>query len=166
MTLRIDHTLDVAAPAGIVWQVVADLPRYGEWNPFVVAASSTLVVGDPIDMEVRVLPFMTQRQRETISHNDPGRRFCYGLAKNRVGALYSERCHEISETGPGKCRYASRFALQGWLSPVVGLLLGGSLRRGFGEMSAAVRTRAEELAGTAGAASSSAPAPTGTSRGA
>jgi hypothetical protein len=146
MSIRIDHELAVSAPAEVVWEVLTDLARYGEWNPFVVAASSSLVVGEPIDMKVRVLSFMTQSQRETISHNEPGRSYCYGLARNRIGALYSERCHVITPIGPDRCTYESRFELAGWLSPVVSGLLGRSLRRGFTEMSEAVKLRAETLA--------------------
>ena len=145
MPLRIDHTLEIAAPAETVWQVLTDLPRYGEWNPFVVAASSSLVVGEPIDMRVRVVSFMIQSQRETISQHDPGRRYCYGLAKKGLGALHSERCHVVTPMDSGGCRYESRFELAGWLSPLVALLVGRSLRRGFAEMSAAVRLRAEAL---------------------
>jgi hypothetical protein len=146
MALRIDHEHPISASAEIVWQVLTDLPSYGEWNPFVVAASSSLVVGEPIDMKVRVLSFMTQSQRETISHYEPGRSYCYGLARNRVGALHSERCHVVQPTGPDGCTYVSRFELAGWLSPLVSLLLGRSLRRGFTAMSAAVKERAESLA--------------------
>jgi len=150
MSFRIDHTHEVAAPAEVVWEVITDLPRYGEWNPFVVAASSSLEVGAPIDMRVRVLSFMTQSQRETISHMEPGRSYCYGLARGRVAALYSERCHVVTPTGPGRCRYESRFLLSGWLSPLVAGLLGRSLRRGFTAMSAAVGRRAESLAASRG----------------
>jgi hypothetical protein len=150
MSLRIDHEHAVSAPAEVVWRVLTDLPRYGEWNPFVVEAASSLVVGEPIDMKVRVVSFMTQSQRETISHNDPGRSYCYGLPPTRIGALHSERCHVITPTGPESCTYASRFELAGWLSPLVSGLLGRSLRRGFTEMSAAVKRRAEALAHEAG----------------
>ena len=30
-------TIDIAAPVAVVWDVVTDLDRYGEWNPFVVS---------------------------------------------------------------------------------------------------------------------------------
>ena len=150
MPLRIDHTLEIAAPAERVWEVLTDFDAYGDWNPFVVQASASLEVGAAMDMRVRVLPFMTQGQREWITSVEPGRGFCYGLAKNALGALNSERCHRVLPQGEGRCRYESRFAIEGWLSGIVKGLLGGQLRRGFGEMSAAVKTRAESLAAPAG----------------
>jgi hypothetical protein len=137
----IEHDLEIAAPAARVWQVITDLDRYGEWNPFVVACRSSLVVGEPIDMRVRVLPFFAQPQREEIFEHEPGRRLCYGVAGG--AALSSRRCHEVTALGPDRARYVSRFALSGRLMPVVRGLLGGRLRAGFTAMSEGIRRRAE-----------------------
>jgi hypothetical protein len=145
MPLVIEHDLRVHAPAARVWDVVSDLASYPEWNPFVVKCSSTLAVGDPIQMRVRVLPFWAQPQRERILEHEPGRLLCYGLTDTPLGALASRRCHEVSAEGPASCRYVSRFALSGWLSPIVSGLLGRQLERGFTAMSTALVARAEGL---------------------
>lgn len=145
MPLVIAHDLRVDAPASRVWEVVTDLDRYPEWNPFVVHCASTLAVGDPIAMRVRVLPFLSQPQREWILEYEPGRRLCYGIASMPLGALASRRSHEISADGPSRARYVSHFQLSGWLAPLVAVLLGGALRRGFTAMSRALVERAEGL---------------------
>jgi hypothetical protein len=139
----IEHDLEVAAPAERVWAVIADLDRYGEWNPFVVACRSSLEVGTPIDMRVRVLPWFAQPQRETILEHEPGRRLCYGVPGDALGALRSRRCHEVTALAPARARYVSRFALSGWLMPVVRGLLGSRLRAGFEAMSTGIQRRAE-----------------------
>lgn len=54
MTFVIEQTIEVTATPAVAWEVIVDLPRYGEWNPFVVECRSTLAVGDPIDMRVHV----------------------------------------------------------------------------------------------------------------
>ena len=143
--MRLVHTIEIAAPAERVWQVIVDLDRYPEWNPFVVACRSSLRVGDPIDMRVRVLPFFAQPQRETILEHEPGRLLCYGLPKRGPGALFSRRCHEVDAQGHARSRYVSRFELDGWLAPVVRTLLGRRLAAGFAAMSAAIGKRAEEV---------------------
>src|SRR5262249_61355048 len=125
----IEHDLEVAAPAAAVWSVIVDLDRYPEWNRFVVACRSSLAVGDPIDMRVRVLPFFAQPQRETIFEHDPGRTLCYGVAGG--ASLASRRCHHVTPLGAARTRYVSRFQLSGRLMPVVRGLLGGRLRAGF-----------------------------------
>ncbi len=147
MPLRIDHTLEIEAPAEVVWQVLTDFDAYGEWNPFVVEATCALDVGSAMDMRVRVLPFMAQSQREWVTSVEPGRGFCYAMSMTPGRALRSERCHRVEPLLPERCRYESRFEIAGPLSAVVKGLLGGQLRRGFGEMSAAVKVRAESLVG-------------------
>ena len=149
-TLAIDHQHHVDAPAEVVWRVICDLERYPEWNPFVVSCESTLAVGDPIAMRVRVLPFLAQPQREWILEHEPDRRLCYGISSLPFGALASRRCHEVGSEGEARALYRSSFRLSGWLAPLVALLLGRRLRAGFGAMSAALCDRAEAL-GRAGA---------------
>lgn len=144
--MLITHTLEAAAPAATVWQVIVDLARYPEWNPFVVACRSTLVPGSPIDMRVRVLPFVAQPQRETIFEHIDGRRLSYGVASVPLGALTSRRSHEVEPLSPERSRYHSRFELNGWLAPVVQALLGRRLGIGFTAMSDALIARAEAIA--------------------
>ena len=145
MPFVIDEELEINAPIDVVWEVITDLPSYEHWNPFVVSCRSTLVVGDPIDMRVRIFSWFAQPQRETIQDHISGRRLCYGLDGGRMGAVISRRCHELQAAGPQRTRYQSRFALSGWLAPVTRILLGGCLRDGFRSMTAAIRQRAEQL---------------------
>src|SRR3546814_14762853 len=37
-----------------VWEVIRDLSKYPEWNPFCIECRSTLQPGDPIDMKVKL----------------------------------------------------------------------------------------------------------------
>ena len=119
MALVIEHAHEVAAPPDRVWQVVCDLSRYPEWNPFVVQCASTLTVGDPIDMRVRLFSAWAQPQREWIFEHVPGRRLCYGLPPGRLNALASRRSHDVTPSGAGGSRYVSHFELSGWLAPLV-----------------------------------------------
>jgi uncharacterized protein YndB with AHSA1/START domain len=44
--------VEIEAPASVVWEVLVDLPRYQEWNPFTEKAASTLRVGDEIHLYI------------------------------------------------------------------------------------------------------------------
>ena len=143
--LRIEQVIRVAAPADVVWEVVTDLAAYPTWNPFVVACRSTLEVGAPISMRVRVLPWIAQPQRERITEHEPGRRLCYGVPDLPLGALGSTRCHEVRALGPATSEYTSRFELRGWIAPIARALLGGRLAIGFEAMTSAIGVRAEAL---------------------
>lgn len=144
MALVIDRTLDIAAPAEIVWEVIRDLPRYGEWNPFCIEVKSTLRPGDPIDMRVKLMA-RPQFQREYVAEYEEGRGFAYCMKPVPGGALSSRRSHAIASLAADRCRYESRFRLQGWLMPLVRALLGRRLLTGFTAMNEGVRQRAERL---------------------
>lgn len=146
MAFTIEHDLEVAVPAPTLWQVIADLPAYGEWNPFVVACESTLEVGSPIHMRVHVMKAFAQPQTEIIFEHEPGRLLSYGLKGDVLGGLKSYRSHTVTDLGNGRSRYQSKFELSGWLVPLVALFVGRNLRRGFTEMSEAIVKRAESLA--------------------
>lgn len=144
----IDSTVEINAPAETVWQVITDLPRYGEWNPFCLAASSSLQPGDTIEMTVQ-LTARPQQVIEVMREFVPGRRFAYSMKPAPMGALSSLRSHDVEPLGPGRARYRSYFQLKGWLMPLVRALLGRKLEHGFGGMTTAVARRSEQLAGTA-----------------
>ena len=46
-------TVQIAAPAQVVWDVLVDFDRYREWNPFCVEASGVLEVGEPLSMKLK-----------------------------------------------------------------------------------------------------------------
>lgn len=143
MAIVIDHTLEIDAPLGTVWHVLTDLKNYGEWNPFVIACESSLQPGAAIYMQVKVLA-KAQPQKETIFEHAPQRLLSYGV-NLPLGLLKSYRVHELEMLNAKRTLYRSRFKLEGWLSPLVAMTLEKNLRRGFAEMSAELKARAEML---------------------
>jgi len=45
-------TVEIDAPASVVWEILADLPRCGEECPGCIKAESTLEIGAPIVMHL------------------------------------------------------------------------------------------------------------------
>lgn len=144
MRFVIEESREINAPADIVWEVITDLPRYGDWNPFVSKCESTLKPGDPIDMTVHLMA-KPQKQREWITDYREGHGFAYRMKPVPGGALSSARWHDITPTTDGHCRYTSHFELRGWLMPLVRALMGTRLHKGFRGMTAGVAERAEAL---------------------
>ncbi len=145
MAFVLRDALEIEAPVALVWGVITDLPRYPEWNPFVVRVRSSLGVGDSIAMRVRVTPLFAQPQRETILECLPQQRLCYGVRGVPGNALRSTRCHELHPQGSERTNYCSHFELDGWLAPLTRTLLGRRLAWGFGAASRALKERAELL---------------------
>lgn len=145
MSIEIDHELEIDAPAAVVWDVITDTARYGEWNPFVLECQTDLRPGGPINMKVR-LGNSTQKANEVIDEVHEGRGYSYRMKPLPVGALRSYRTHAIEPVGEKACIYRSHFELHGWLSPLVGAIMASKLQEGFDGMSDAIKDRAEELA--------------------
>lgn len=144
MAFVIDASVDIDAPAELVWQVITDFAHYGEWNPFVSECSSSLIPGEPIDMLVHLGP-RPRRQREFIRSHTPGSELSYAMKPVPLGTLHSLRSHTLTPLDANRTRYESHFELAGWLHPVVVALLGKHLQRGFAGMTAGVKERAESL---------------------
>ena len=46
--------IEIDAPPDDVFDILTDLDRYAEWNPFTPRIDSTLELGAPVDMRVRL----------------------------------------------------------------------------------------------------------------
>ncbi|GED96756.1 SRPBCC domain-containing protein [Gordonia crocea] len=149
MSFVLEHSMEIAAPAATVWAVLTDFGAYGEWNPFVPRASCVLEPGGAFDMDVRLIGSGLRHQREFINHVDPGRSFSYSMKPAPLGLLSSERVQTVAPSGPRTSHYSSHFQIDGLLAPVVAALLGGGMRRGFDEMAAGLKDRAEGVSGGA-----------------
>ncbi len=142
MAFKLKQTIEIGAPVDVVWNVIVDFQSYREWNPFVVEATSSLQVGEPITMRVHIFTSFAQSQRETIFEHVPRERLCYGL---RGRAIRSHRCHELRPLEGDRTEYTSDFELAGPFAPLTRALLGRRLERGFREMTNALGKRAEAL---------------------
>lgn len=141
----IDRTLDIDAPADVVWHVLTDFARYGEWNPFVPEATCDLRPGGAIEMQVNLRDGKTQFQREWVNSVTPGKTFSYSMKPVPLGALRSERVQTVEPLGDGRTRYTSHFEIAGWLQPLVTGLFGDGMRKGFEGMALRLKQRAETL---------------------
>ena len=145
MSFVIDISHEIDASPEVVWDVITDLKRYHEWNPFVVDCKSSLQPGDPIDMQVQLMG-RPQRQVEFILENVEGKYLAYRMKPLPLGALSSRRSHTVEALPGGRCRYESHFELNGWMMPLVRGLLKSRLEKGFTGMSQGIVERSAQLA--------------------
>ena len=142
LKLVFDH--QIAAPVECVWGVITGFEEYGEWNSFTPACEAELRPGASITMTVN-LGRRVIKQTECVHEVTPCTLFEYRMKP--VGPLLrSYRQHRVTPIGSDETHYQSVFVLYGWLSPIVGLLLGKDLSAGFERMSRELKHRAEHLA--------------------
>ncbi len=144
--------IEIDAPADLVFQILTDLPGYTRWNPFTPRAVSTLEIGAPIDMRVRLMPFYTRGQREFVSELSPlRRRVAWGMHMGKADWGRGHRTQEIMRLDERRCRYVCEDNIGGRLRPLIISLFGGAMQRGFDDVAHALKKEAEQRA-RAGAA--------------
>ncbi len=122
---------EIDAPIEAVWAVLIDVDRYGEWNPFTPIAKTTLEVGTPIDMRVRMDGLgISVSQRETIRAVEEHARLVWGMDM-MLGLIRAERTQTLTPLAGGRTRYRTEDVIEGPLEPLVRVLMGGSIQRGF-----------------------------------
>jgi len=133
---------EIDAPVERVRAILGDLAAYPDWNPFTPGAESTLQVGDPIQLRVRLLAERPMRWQETISAVQPDR-LCWKMKLGAHFLLAAERCQILTALDAGRTRYVSEDRFQGLLAPLVLLLFGRAMQRGFSDCAMALKKRAE-----------------------
>ncbi|HWU31489.1 MAG TPA: SRPBCC domain-containing protein [Marmoricola sp.] len=146
MAIVIDHVVEIDAMPETVWGVLTDFENYEQWNPLAVHCKTSLVPGEPIDMEVQLKPGPLRKQREFVRSCTPGVEFIYEMKPVGGGrVLRSQRAQKLEAIDGGRTRYVAHFEIRGLLSPLVVALLGKDLRRGFDGVAAGLKARAEGL---------------------
>ena len=136
------HPMDIRAPAEDVWGILADVEKYGEWNPFTTRVESALEVASPVDLLVDMRFFKT-RQRQWIQAVEPPGLLAWGMAGGARLLLLSRREQRLETRGDRRCRYHTTDTFSGLLAPLVVLLFGRIVRRGFNDAARALKARAE-----------------------
>jgi hypothetical protein len=136
--------IEIQATAEKVWQVLADLANYPEWNPFITRAAGEARVGGKVDITVgsgggqRVLHC-------TVVKADPGRELTW---KYHVGAAFlfsGEHSMVIEVVGENRVRFVDREVFNGLLVPLQAKAIDGESRSGFEAMDRALKARAEGI---------------------
>jgi len=146
--------VEIEAPAALVWEILVDLPRYGEWNPFCVRAESTLEMGAPVKMSLvdyanpgRLVPNV-----EHICAFEPGRMISWELKYDPAWPYPARRDQIITPLGDQRCRYVSTDAFTGENGIHVMRFAGAWVERAFNDSARALKHRAETLHRERGAA--------------
>ncbi|MCW0199360.1 SRPBCC domain-containing protein [Sphingopyxis sp.] len=139
--------VEIAAPAALVWAILVDLPRYGEWNPFCIAAESTLEMGAPVHMTLKSYtePDATFPNCEYVCAFEPGRLLSWALPHDDAWPYPARRDQIIEALGEEACAYHSTDAFLGPNGIHVMRFAGPWVKRAFDDTARALKARAEAM---------------------
>lgn len=139
--------IEIDAPASVVWEVLTDLPRYGEWNPFCVWAESTLEMGAPVHMRLvnYTVPGTLAPNCEFICGFEPERLLSWEMPDSEAWPYPARRDQIIEPLGEQRCRYVSTDAFTGPNGIHVMRFAGPWVTRAFNDSARALKARAEAI---------------------
>ncbi|MFI7675927.1 SRPBCC family protein [Actinophytocola sp. NPDC049390] len=139
-------TVEIAAPASVVWAVLTDFAHYPQWNPYTVAVTSTLEIGTPIDL---TLPNPdgsagTFVNREWVRVVEPPHHLRYDTASEMPG-IFAVRDQWVTPLDDKRCTYHTTDTISGKYADKVMEMTGDWVKAGFDSVAIALQARAEAL---------------------
>ncbi len=138
--------IEIGAPAERVWQILTDFASYPEWNPFVRSISGEAKEGAQLEVYLQPSGARGMTFRPTVLKAEPSRQFSW-LGHLFISGLFDgEHAFEIEQLAENRVRFVQRESFRGLLVPLLLRMLANDTRRGFEEMNAALKARAEAAA--------------------
>lgn len=136
--------IEIDASPEVVFDLLTDLAKYPEWNPFTPHIDSTLELGTAVRMQVRLgTGPKLNRQVEYVTANERPVRLCWGANIPLRFLIRADRCQTLEPLEDGRTRYICTDAISGLLAPLVIRFFGPAMQRGFEDCALALKKRAE-----------------------
>lgn len=138
--MHYERVVEINAPPERVWAVMADVERWHEWTASIREAQ--LLDGAPLAEGTRVrirqprLPATVWR----VSSFQPDRGFAWESSGPGTSTIAN---HRIEANGTGSSRVALSIRIEGILAGLVGVLMGGMIRRYVNMEAEGLKQRAE-----------------------
>jgi hypothetical protein len=139
---RIEHRINVDAPAEAIWALLGDLENWGRWNPLYPEATGVSRVGETLNAVIAIPGMKPSKFRSVISEWRPNRKLEWRVS-NAGGLMRMRRYMEIEPVGAQACAFANGEIFGGPLGPAMGRLMASRVQEGFRRMSEALKEAAE-----------------------
>ena len=141
MPFKLEHRLGVQAPAEIIWDSLADLTTWADWNPLYPKAAGNIRIGEVLTLELALPGQPVQTIQPKVLDWAPQDHIHWRLTMFR-GLVTSVRYLEIEIMGDTACVVSNGEIFSGLLSPLVRTQR-RAIREGFTAMGEAIKARAE-----------------------
>ncbi|MEM9704789.1 MAG: SRPBCC domain-containing protein [Pseudomonadota bacterium] len=140
--------VEINAPNTLIWEILTDLPRYPEWNPFCVECESTLEMGAPVKMKLKdyVTPGNFFDNCEFVCAFDPPKLLSWQLPYSDEWPYPARRDQIIERISDTISTYQSTDAFLGDNGIHVMRFAGPWVKRAFDDTAHALKARAEKMA--------------------
>src|SRR6185369_16369952 len=128
------------------WEILTDLDRYGEWNPFCIKCVSTLEMGAPVTMTMtNFWNDETATFVEYVCAFEPNKLLAWEMYWTEAWPYAGRRDQFIESLGPEKCTYRTTDAFLGENGIHIARFGMGWIKAGFDGTCHALKKRAEAI---------------------
>jgi hypothetical protein len=138
----VSSEIEIAAPAGPVWDVLTNMERYPEWNPFIRELQGTLQVGERLNVRIQPPGGRAMAFRPIVRSFVPERELVWLGHLVIPGLFDGEHRFSIQPLEEDRVRFRQAETFRGLLVPLTQSILNRT-RRGFEAMNRALKERAE-----------------------
>lgn len=140
-------TVDIEAPAALVWHVLTDTANYSAWNPHCIRIDSTLRIGDPVAMTLvsYTTPGRLDQVVEYLCAFESEELLSWEMHATDEWPYQARRDQLLEDVGENRCRYYSTDTFFGDSAVHVMNLTGQWIKRAFDDVAVALKARAEAL---------------------
>jgi hypothetical protein len=146
---EIRTTADIHSSAERVWEVLADLRGYADWNPYITRADGGLEVGENLKLQLEPPGGGTLTVRPVVLEVEEPRELRWMWAKGFSGVCDTEECFVIVPKGEGRTHVIHRLTCTGLALSLPGVgaattaRLETNYREGMEAMNRALKSRAQ-----------------------
>jgi len=140
----IKHTVDIGAPAEVVWRVLTHFPAYPKWNPFIREIHGKLEAGARLWVRLRLSKERVMRFRPRITKVIPAAELHWRGSWLLPALFAGEHSFIIVPNGVSSVRFIQREQFRGLLAPLILPFIAKKTEEGFERMNRALKKIAEE----------------------
>ncbi len=138
-----ESEIEINASRKDVWKLLTQTENYPLWNPFTVKVETSWELGEEVRLFVQMEPKRKPiLQIEYLAIINPEIEIAWGI--NWGPFLKAHRTQNLTKISDNQTLYFTRDEIWGILSPVVHLMYGNSIQKGFEEMAKALKRYAEK----------------------
>lgn len=138
----IEHRIGVQAPAEVIWELIADLPGWSDWNPLYTEAKGAIRIGETLTITMQLPKEPPREIRPVVLEWVPNEQLHWKLSM-LGGFIRTVRYIEIEQLAEQSCIVANGEIFGGLMGPGLARRLGGRIHRGLREMNEALKAAAE-----------------------
>ncbi|HMS44362.1 MAG TPA: SRPBCC domain-containing protein, partial [Alphaproteobacteria bacterium] len=98
MAYEIRTQIIIQSPAAKIWQVLTDFPSYPNWNPFIRSISGSLIVGQPLKVEIQPPGQKSMRFKPQLLSVENNKKLAWKGKVLLPGLLDGEHIFELAPT--------------------------------------------------------------------